>query len=130
MSALTNHAEKALLDWMSGAANPTRPSALYLALFTTATSEAGGGTELSGNGYAREAVTFSAATTPDGNTSNSAEVTFTASGGNWGSITHAALMDAATGGNMWFQGPLSSSRTINDGDTLSFAAGAVDLTLA
>jgi hypothetical protein len=130
MSALSDHAEKLVLDWLMTTNSVSRPTAWYLALFTTATDDAGGGTEVSGNGYARQSVTFNAASSPGGTTSNASEVSFTASGGDWGTITHAAIFDASTGGNMLWHGALSSQRTVNDGDTLSFAAGAIDLTLA
>jgi hypothetical protein len=130
MSALTNYAEKLLLDWMMTTGAATRPTVWRVALFTAAPSDAGGGTEVSGSGYARQAVTFGAAATPAGTTSNTGVVSFTASGGAFGTITHMALFDAASGGNMLWQGALVAPRTIADSDTLSFAIGDIDLTLA
>jgi hypothetical protein len=41
-----------------------------------------------------------------------------------------ALIDASTGGNMLWHGALTTSRTVNDGDTLTFSTGNIDLTLA
>jgi hypothetical protein len=128
MSALSDYAEDLLLDWTMTNGSATRPTAWYVALFTDATSDAGGGTEVSGNGYSRQSVTFAAAS--GGTTSNSNAQTFTASGGNWGSITHLAIMDASTSGNMLWHGALTASKTINDGDSLVFSIGDIDLTLA
>jgi len=130
MAALSDHAEALLLDWLMTNGSATRPTAWYVALYTVAPSDSGGGTEVSGNGYAREAVTFAAATTPGGTTSNTGAVTFTASGGNWGSITHIGIHDAVSGGNLLWHGAMTASKTVNDGDTLEFSIGNIDLTIA
>jgi hypothetical protein len=130
MAALSDHAEALLLDWLMTNGSATRPTAWYVALYTAAPSDSGGGTEVSGNGYAREAVTFAAATSPGGTTSNSGAVSFTASGGNWGSITHIGIHDAVSGGNLLWHGAMTASKTVNDGDTLEFSIGNIDLTIA
>lgn len=130
MSALSNYAEKLLLDWLMTAGAATRPTAWYLALFTAAPSDSGGGTEVSGSGYARQSIAFAAATSGAGTTDNTGLVSFTASGGNFGTITHVGIFDASTAGNLLWWGAMTASRTINDGDTLEFAVGAVDLTMA
>ena len=130
MAALSDHAEALLLDWLMTNGSATRPTAWYVALYTAAPSDSGGGTEVSGNNYAREAVTFAAATSPGGTTSNTGAVTFTASGGNWGSITHIGIHDAVSGGNLLWHGAMTASKTVNDGDTLEFSIGNIDLTIA
>ena len=130
MAALSDHAEKLLLDWMMTTGSATRPTAWYVGLFTAAPSDSGGGTEVSGSGYAREAVTFAAASTPGGTTSNSGDVSFTASGGNWGTITHIGIFDASTSGNLLWHGSMTASKIVNDGDTLQFSTGNIDLTIA
>lgn len=130
MAALSDFSEKLLLDWLMTTGTAARPTAWFVALYTAAPNDAGGGTEVSGSGYSRQAVSFAEATSPDGTTTNSAALSFTASGGDWGSITHLAIFDAATSGNMLWHGPLAAARTINDTDTLTFAPGAISLTLA
>jgi hypothetical protein len=130
MAALSDHAEALLLDWLMTSGSATRPTAWYVALYTAAPSDSGGGTEVSGSGYAREAVTFAAATSPGGTTSNSGAVSFTASGGDWGSITHIGIHDASTGGNLLWHGAMTASKTVADGDTLEFSIGNIDLTIA
>lgn len=130
MSAISDYAEKAMLDWVLLGATPTRPSAIYLALFTAAPSDSGGGTEVTGFGYARQAVTFNAASSPGGTADNSTAPSFTASGGNFGTVTHLGLFDAVSGGNLLWHGALTSSRIINDGDTLTFPASSISCTLA
>lgn len=130
MAALSDYAEKLLLDWLMTSGSATRPTAWYVALYTAAPSDSGGGTEVSGNGYSRQAVTFDAASTPGGTTSNTGAVTFTAAGGSWGSISHIGLHDASTSGNLLWHGAMTAAKTIADGDTLEFAIGNIDLTLA
>ena len=130
MAALSDYAEKLLLDWMMTTGSATRPTAWYVALYTAAPSDSGGGTEVSGSGYSRQSVTFAAASTPGGTTSNTGAVSFTASGGSWGTITHMGIHTASTGGNLLWHGALTASKTVGDGDTLEFAIGNIDLTLA
>ena len=134
MSALSDSAEKLLLDFLMTTGTATRPTAWYVALYTAAPNDAStgstGGTEVSGNGYSRQAVTFAAAATPGGTTTSTDAQSFTASGGDFGTVTHMAIIDASSGGNMLWHGALTTSRTVNDGDTLTFSAGNIDLTLA
>lgn len=126
MSAMSDYLENELLDHALGTGALTSPASIYLALFTTDPTDADSGTEVSGNGYARQEITFGAAAS--GTASNSTEETFTASGGNFGTITHFGIYDAATAGNLLFHGGLTTSRTINDGDTLTVPVGAIDIT--
>lgn len=130
MAALSDYAEKLLLDWMMTNGSATRPTAWYVALYTAAPSDSGGGTEVSGNGYSRQAVTFAAASTPGGTTSNTGAVSFTAAGGSWGTISHIGIFDTLTSGNLLWHGSMTASKTIADGDTLEFAIGNIDLTIA
>jgi len=130
MAALSDHAEKLLLDWMMTTGSATRPTAWYVALYTAAPSDAGGGTEVSGSGYARQTVAFDAASTPGGTTSNSGDVSFTAAGGDWGTITHIGIHDAVSAGNLLWHGSMTASKIVNDGDTLQFSTGNIDLTIA
>jgi hypothetical protein len=130
MSALSDHAEKLVLDWLMTNGTATRPTAWYLALYTAAPSDSGGGTEVSTGGYARQSVTFDAASTPGGTTSNTNAPSFTASGANYGTVTHVGIFDALTTGNLLWHGAMTASKTVNDGDTLEFAVGDIDLTIA
>jgi hypothetical protein len=130
MAALSDYAEKLLLDFLMTTGTATRPTAWYVGLFTAAPNDAGGGTEVSGSGYARQAVAFDAATSGAGTTSNTGAVTFTAAGGAWGTITHIGIFDTSTSGNLLWHGSLTVSKTVADGDTLQFAVGNIDLTMA
>jgi hypothetical protein len=129
MAALSDYAEKLLLDWLMTTGPATRPTTWFLALYTAAPSDSGGGTEVSTGGYARQAIAFGAAATPGGTTSNTGVVEFEASA-SWGTITHIGIFDASTSGNLLWHGEMTTPRTIGDGDKLNFAIGSVTLTLA
>lgn len=125
---LTDYGEKKLLDHVLGVSAFSMPS-LYLALFTTDPTETGiAGTEVSGNAYARQPITFTATTTGTGATSNSADVLFPVATGSWGTVTHIGLMDAATAGNMIWYGPLSTSKAVTTSD--QFKMGATKLSVS
>ena len=130
MAALSDHAENLLLNFLMTTGTATRPTNWYLALFTAAPNDAGGGTECSGNGYSRQTVAWDAASGTGGTTSNSAPVTFTASGGNFGNVTHIGIFDASTSGNLLWHGAMAAAKQVNSGDSIQFATGSIDLTIA
>jgi len=130
MSSFSNYTENLLLNWLLTTNSATRPTAWYVGLFTAAPSDAGGGTEVTGNGYARVATGTISVSGTDTTATNSAAIEFAAaSGGNWGTITHAAIFDASTSGNMLAWAQLTTSRTINDGDVFRIPAGSLTVTL-
>jgi hypothetical protein len=124
----SDYLENKILDHTTGKAAYSKPTA-YVALFTAAPSDAGGGTEVSGGSYARVATAaadWNAAS--GGSTSNANPITFATPSGSWGTVTHFGIFDAASGGNLLWWGSLTASKTIGSGDTASFAAGALTLT--
>lgn len=124
--SFTNDLETRVLQWALTNGSPTRPTAWYVGLFTAAPGEAGGGTEVSGGSYARQAATF----TVSGNlATNSAAIEWPTATGTWGTITHVAVFDALTSGNMLVYASLTSSKTIASGDVLRIPAGDLDVTL-
>ena len=144
--ALTDYAENKLVDAVFRGQALGAPATFYVALFTTACSDSGAGTEVStsGTGYARAAVTSSlanwagtqsagsttASSGTGGQTSNNATITIgSATTTSWGSVSHFGLFDAPTAGNMWVCQALTSAKTINAGDALpAFNAGALTVT--
>lgn len=125
--SFSDYMENVALDWVFGGSTPTRPTARYVGLFTAAPGETGGGTEVSGGGYARQAATFSASS--GGSTSNSAVLTWTASGAAYGTIVAIGIYDAASAGNLIAYSTLTTSKTINDGDSFQFPTASVVVNL-
>ena len=65
--------------------------------------------------------------TVDGATDNVAIITFPTATAAWGTVTHVAVYDALTAGNMLKHGPLAASRVVASGDTFQIAVGALDI---
>jgi hypothetical protein len=119
MSDLSNEFENRVATWLfRPATSVTRPTALWLALYTAVTdAEAGTGTEVTGGSYARVDVTSAFSAPANGVLSNTANITFPTPTGNWGTITHVAIRDASTGGNaVTVIKALASAVTVNNGD--------------
>ena len=137
MSAASNYLENKVLDHVLRVTSYSQPSGLWLALFnntstaTAANLEAGtltDETSTSGTAYVRKAITFNAAS--GGSAASAATVTFDAATANWGTITHVAVMDAETSGNVLFYGAVTTSKTIETGDTFQVSAGNLTISLA
>jgi len=124
--SLTNAFETTVLQFAFTTGAVTRPTSWYIGLFTAAPSEAGGGTEVAGGAYVREAATFSVT----GNlATNTAAIEWPTAGGAWGTLTHIAIFDAATSGTMLAYAPLTSAKTIDTGDVFRIPSGDLDITL-
>jgi hypothetical protein len=144
MSALSDYLENKLIDHIFRSGSFAAPTALHIALLTAAPSDSGGGTEVSGNNYARVALnpsdtnwkstqntaTAGASTGTGGQTKNAVAITFPTPSGNWGTVSHFGIYDAASGGNLLFHGALTIAKTINQSDTVSFPADSLTITLA
>ncbi len=128
MSSASNYLKTALVNGVLRGITYTAPTTVYLCLYSDTQTDADAGTELSGNGYARIAIAFDADTL--GVTQNTSEHVFTASGGAWPQAQTWGIRDAASGGNLLIHGALTTPQTLGDGDTLTLAAGELDVTVA
>jgi hypothetical protein len=122
---LTNYLENKLIDHFLGTTSYTMPADVYIALFTVAPSDAGGGTEVTGGSYARQIATFSGASS--GATSNDSNVDFT--GMPAATTVAIGIFDALTSGNMLLYGTLTTNKTTDAGDTLRIATGDLDISI-
>ena len=136
----TDWLEKAILDAFFGGATLTIPTTWYIGLSTAAYADSATGAAMTevtttNTGYGRASSanttsTFSNAsgTSPATKTTIVA-ITFPAcTNTTWGTVTSFYLCDAATSGNAWYGGDLSASKTIQPGDTASFASGQLSIT--
>jgi len=128
MSAMSDYLENEILDHILGTGAYTMPSTVYVGLSTGSFNDDNSGTELSGSGYARQAIAFNAASS--GTADNSGAVDFPAATGSWGTVSHFGLFDASTGGNLLIHGALTASKAVATGDILRIAAGDMDITAA
>ena len=130
MGSFGDYAENKILDHITGKTSFTKPTA-YIALSTADPTDDGSGiAEPSGNGYAR--VTTSGSdwdAASSGATANAAIISFPTATGSWGTITHFAIFDASTSGNMLAHGELDTPTAISTNQIARFAIGAFDITL-
>ena len=124
--SLSNIFETTTLNWLFTATSVTRPTAWYIALYTVAPTDGGGGTEISGNAYVREAVAMSV--TGD-NATNTGAVEWPTATGTWGTIVAVGVFDALSAGNLIAYGNLTVSKTITSGDVFRIPAGDLDITM-
>lgn len=150
MAAMSDFMENKLIDWFfraqaigitgASAAAGTGPTSLYVGLFTANPTDTGGGTEVTGNAYARVTVTSSlanwagtqaaastvASSGSSGTTSNNGVITFpTPTPSGWGTVTGVGIFDATSGGNLLIWAALTTSKTINAGDSVTFPAASL-----
>jgi len=123
------------LDRDNGKTDHAMLTTTYIALSTTPPTAAGTSvTEPSGSGYARVATTGATWTTASGGAaSNALAIQFPEATASWlagANFTHVAIYDAATGGNMLSFGAIGTPKGATAGDTLSIAAGDLDMSLS
>ena len=127
MAEFSNYLENKILDHVLKNVSYTSPTTAYVGLFTSDPTDAGTGTEVSGGSYARQAL--SVTTASGGITTSSADITFPQATGNWGTISHIGILDALTSGNLLMHTPLTTSKTIENGDILKISSGNLTVTL-
>lgn len=126
MAGKSDYLENKILDHVLRNTAYTSPTTVYMALFTAAPSDAGGGTEVSTNNYSRTAITFGAAAS--GAIANSSPVNFPTPSGSWGACTHFGIFDASSAGNLLYWGALAQTETPLSGNTVTFPTGDIDVT--
>jgi hypothetical protein len=128
--SFSNYLENKILNHLFGKSAYTAPT-IYVGLSTADPGEDGAGlAEHSGDGYARvqtSGSTWNTATT--GSTTNAAAIEFPTATDSWGEITHWALFDAPTGGNLLASGQLTTARIVVAADTPKLAIGDGVITL-
>lgn len=121
-------------DWMENAIlndyYGSGAATVYVALYSDDPGEDDTGTELSGGGYARLALTPGTDITVSGNTAtNPAALEFVESTGAQGNAAYFGLRDAATGGNLLHSGAMDPARNVDAaGITVRVPANSLTIT--
>lgn len=122
-----DYLEQKILDHVFSIASYTAPT-LYVGLSTAdPLDDASGLAEPSGGSYAR--VEVSDWSRSGNEVDNDTSITFPEATGDWGTITHGCLFDAASGGNLLLSFELDTSRSVPSGTTARFTAGEFNVTL-
>lgn len=143
---MSNYLADKLLSYVFRNIAYTRPSKVYLALYTSNPTAADTGQEVTGGGYERQEVTFGVPTSESYNQyhpvtgqqvtvlkrtiKNSIDIVLPTATADWGQITHVAIRDAATDGNLLYFGALDTPRSILKNDIFKMLTGQIALTLA
>jgi len=111
MGSISDYLENKLLDHIFNHNTYTPPATVYLGLSLADPLDDGSGlNEPSDGNYSRKEITFGAAASR--RVTQSGDVEFPVASTNWGEITHWALFDAETGGNMLAHGSLSVTKNV------------------
>jgi hypothetical protein len=119
--AFHNDVDRGFLDTLFGLDTWTPPAQTWVGYGTAAGGKDGStAAEPAGGGYARKQV--SAWTRTGSTVKPSAAIEFDEATGSQGTITHAYIFDAETGGNLVWSAALTASKAIVSGDTPRFPA--------
>ena len=130
MSGFTDYLEDKVLDHVFGGNAYTAPATLYVALYTVAPTDTGGGTEVSGGGYARQTATFNVSGTNPTEATNAAAIEYPTATADYGTVGACAILDASSGGNRLAYATLTSSKVVSTGDVFRFDQNDLDISLA
>ncbi len=123
MGSLSNFAELEFLDHLLGVTAWTTPAAVYLSLHTANPDEDASGAECSGSGYTRKVCSFGSAASRS--IAQDVAVQFAEATGSWGTVSHWALWDTLTTGNMLAYGSFGTATAVGSGEAPSIASGTV-----
>ena len=130
MAGFSDYLEDKVLEHVFGGNAYTAPGTLYVALFTVAPTDTGGGTEVSGGGYVRKSGAFTVSGTNPTTASNSSAIEYPTATADYGTVVAVGIFDASSSGNLLAYANLTSSKVVSSGDVFRFNAGDLDITLA
>lgn len=127
MGSFIDAFENKVLDHILKGTALSVPTNIYVALSTADPGESGGAiAEPSGNNYGRaQCNTWDAAASRA--SANTSQINFAQASGSWGTISHWALYDAITGGNLIAYGSFTTPKVIGAGHTPFIKAGELDV---
>jgi hypothetical protein len=127
MGQLSTYAQDKILDHILKVAAYTPATHLYLGLSTADPLEDGSGlTEPSSGAYAR-VICDDWEIANLRKTRNATELVFTAASNSWGTMTHWAIFDHISSGNMIAFGELYESKNVVTGIVVSVLAGDIEI---
>jgi len=136
MAGFTNYLEDKVINHVFGGTAYTAPTSWFVALYTAAPTDSASGTEVSGGGYVRQSVAWTIAGSGTAQASNTSALTYPAATSDWGTVTHAAVVDAVSSGNIMAYETLTKTdfttanpKTVNTGDIFQIDAANLKVQL-
>jgi hypothetical protein len=139
MSAASNYTETNVINALLRGVTFPLPTKTYISLHTASPGEAGGSEVTTGAfpAYVRKEAEAGGligsgwAAPTDGVTQNANQIIYPSHDGAASlTVTHWAVYDAATAGNLLFYAPLTTARTLQIGDVFVFDVNALTVTMA
>lgn len=130
MGSFSDYWENEVLDHVFGKDDYVPPT-IYVGLSAADPGDDGAGlSEPNGYGYARVQTTEADwNVAADGLVENVNAFEFGPATGNWGTMTHFALFDSATGGHLLAHGALGQAKTFDSTDIARISGGDLHVTL-
>ncbi len=130
MGQFSTYAQNKILDHILKVASFTQPTHLYVALSRANPLADGSGIdEASSGSYARK-ICDDWDIASQRKTRNAVELVFATPTGAWGTLTHWAVYDALSGGNMIAFGALTATKSVATGNVVSVKAGDIEIGIA
>lgn len=138
---VSKYLARALLNHVYRGIAFSAPALVFVALYTNNPTNNDTGTEVQGSGYERLVIESTAGgwSAPETVVDNPQlpqltremiasveQALWPVATAAWGTITHIALRDAATGGNLLHHGALKQPKTIGEGDRFSVEPGDLE----
>lgn len=121
----SNYLRGKVIDGSIRAQTYNAPANVFVSLHTADPTPNGTpATEVSGTWYTRQTVAFGPQAVA-GQTANTNTITYNAVVNGPVTVTHFAIWDAQTLGNMLYFGPLAATKTFSDTDVPSWLAGQI-----
>ena len=110
MAGFSDYLEDKVLEHVFGGNSYTAPGTHYVALYTVAPTDTGGGTEVSGGAYARQSAAFTVSGTNPTTATNSAAVEYPTATADYGTVVAVGIFDASSSGNLMAYANLTASK--------------------
>lgn len=129
-AVMSDYLENKFLEYVLRSGAFASPTSVYISLHVGALGTDTPGTEVTGGAYARVQMTGGFDPAVSGATANTGVITFPTATAVWGLVNAVGIWDTLSGGNLLFWGEFASDLQVDTGDTLSIAAGALDVSLS
>lgn len=132
MSKASRYFQTEWLEWFQGINVPAAPANVYLGLFSSDPTDLNTGTEVSSviTGGVRPEITFAAPVSASANglsISNDDALIYTSGSAGNANVTHGAIFDADTAGNMLQHFQFVQAVAVSTGDPVVFGQGRINL---
>ena len=131
MASASNWLEEAILNYFFRNQAIAQPTQLYLALYINDPTDSDTGTEVNGQGYQRQQITFDVPTQIGDRTviANNQKIEFSIALSDWGQVSHWGIRTAQTGGNLLCRGSFSRVENIQTGNRFTIETGNLQVSM-